>query len=149
MNFELKCNKLKSFLQEEKYISQTILILEQYTSIRSAIVLTEDVLPCILYVNICVLEKFIKLLLQEELNYNVEINTYDSFISLIKDHINNNMFESIEGQVGQWIFPISIEDQNNIGDFNFKGNQASKILENYKPLFTLCYYDSYRSQLWN
>ena len=101
MNFESKRNKLKAFLQEEKYISQIILTLEQYTTTRStAMVLTEDVPLCILHMNMRVLEKFIKLLLQEGLNHNVKSNTCNTFISAIEDHMNNNIFRSNKGCVG-------------------------------------------------
>ena len=72
MNFETKLNKLKSLFQEEKCISHIILTIEQFASNRSAaMVLTEYVLLCMLHMNMRDLEKFVKLLLQEGLNYNV------------------------------------------------------------------------------
>ena len=55
----------------------------------------------------------------------------DDFMSSIEVHVTTNIFRIIEGRVGQWIFHIFTEDPNDMGDFNFKGNQASKILENY------------------
>ena len=121
MNFESKRNKLKSCLQEEKHVSLITLALEQCASTRSiSKVLTEDAPPCVLHMSMHALEKFVKFLLQEALNHNVESNTRDTFVSAIEKCVNNDVLGSIEGRVRHWLFPISIEDPNAIGNFNFK-----------------------------
>ena len=48
--------------------------------------------------NRCMLENFIKLLLQEELNHNVEINTCSALILAIEEYMNDNVFRSIQGR---------------------------------------------------
>ena len=45
--------------------------------------------------------KNIKLSLQEGLSYNVESNTHNIFTSVIEEHMNNNIFRSIEDYVSQ------------------------------------------------
>ena len=112
-------------------------------------VLTEEVLPCMLHMSMRVLEKFVKLLLQEGLNYNVQMSMRVDFAYSIEVRVNTNIFGSVEGRVGQWIFPVSIEDPNAIVDLNFKGNQASNVLENYDHLVNL-FYSCYNSrEHWN
>ena len=59
------------------------------------------------------------------------------------------IFGSIEGRVGQCVFPIFMEAPNAIGYFIFKGNQPSKILENHGPLVNFFCHDYDRKKYWN
>ena len=137
LTFEGKRNKLREYLLEEKHISQIILALELGNNANdSAMILVHQAVPCVLHMNMRITEKFTKLILQEGLNNN--LSDRDAFIVNIEKFMNQSVFGTGIERVGQWKFPVAIEDKGAVGEFTFKGNEAETVLTQSDELVDLC-----------
>ena len=82
---------LKSLLLEENFKNFVINVIRRSKSTREAtIIIMEQALPCLLYMNMRITEKFVRMILQAEMNHN--INNCNELISLIEKFINTTIY---------------------------------------------------------
>ena len=72
--------------------------------------LVEQAVPCILHSDMIITEKFVKLIIQQGINFYIDER--QSYVEELETLMNTHVCGSGVGRIGQRIFPYAIADKN-------------------------------------